>query len=111
MKMIFTKQRSLNADAKVGDVFMFNYGRNASEGETRRVGRVLTVRDLDKHPLLAESYRQNQIDRSRFLITLAESNGQIRKFYAEDIAASAVRLTWLGKLVARVQGIRFPAAA
>ena len=97
--MIFTRKKSL-AECAAGDVVGFSYGRkNGSQGLPRRQGTVVEVRDTHKHPIAASTKASNKIQRSRFLVTVEDGPEQYRQFYAEDVAARAIRFTWLGKIL------------
>jgi len=99
--MLLTKRVKLSESRK-GDVCRFDYGKNKSQGDIRRVGRIEHVRDTVKNPILASSRSTNQIDRSRYLLTVREPNGQIRQVYGEKIAEDSRRYTLLGRLVVGV---------
>ena len=84
--MIFTRKKSL-AECAAGDVVGFSYGRkNTSQGLPRRQGTVVEVRDTHKHPIASSTKAEDGPE-------------QYRQFYAEDVAARAVRFTWLGKIL------------
>ena len=98
--MLFTRKGRIE-NAKPGQVFTFCYGKNESVGEVKRTGRVLSVRDTYRYPILRSSELRRPINRSRYLITVQDAQGIIRNFYGEKIAAGSRRVTWLGLLVRR----------
>ena len=100
--MFLTRKLQLNV-GNVGDVVRIDYGKNKSEGDTRRVVRILSRRDTKEYPVLAETMRRNQIDRSRYLFDVQDvRSGQIRRFYGEEIAENARRYTLIGRIGLRL---------
>jgi len=97
--LILIRKKSL-AECAAGDVVGFSYGRkNNSVGLGRRLGKVVSVRDIRKQPLSPGTVRSNPIERSRFLVTVEDGPEKYRQFYAEDVAKWAVRYTWLGRIL------------
>ena len=105
--MLFLKKRQLK-DCHVGDVCMLDYGKNNSQGDVRRVGTMIEKRNVKVHPISPTQKALHKIDRSCWLISLAERNGNVRRFYAEDVANRSRRLTWLARVCLSAVGIKFP---
>ena len=98
--MIFTRKKSL-AECAAGDVVGFSYGgKNTSQGLLRRQGTVVEDSGYSQaSDQLSSTKASNKIQRSRFLVTVEDGPEQYRQFYAEDVAARAIRFTWLGKIL------------
>lgn len=108
--MLLSKNVPLS-EAKPGQVYRINYGKNNSRGELCRTGKVVSVRDTKHSPVRYSTRFKNRIDRSRMLVTVMENGGKCRRFYAEQVANCAKRLTLLGRLWLWVCGVRFQVAA
>jgi len=90
--------------ANVGDVIkVFTYRGHTS---TIDVGIVEDVTDIHKSPLSVETYKQNVINRSQFLLTIRSTDEKgrpvYRNYYHEFILGK--KLNWFCQLVARFKG-------
>ncbi len=85
---------------QVNDVIGVTYVDTHGNKPTERACRVLSVRDLNQHPLSKKTLAKTPtLRRSNRLVTCRSTNGQIRAFYAgvEKTAREIPRLkaAWL----------------
>jgi hypothetical protein len=92
---------------QIGDVVKFDYTQG-DEHSVNVIGRVMTIRDTKHEPISFSAWAYGKdIDRSRFLLTIACADGKYRNFYNE-IARNATRVSLIGRVWLYVTGVTFP---
>lgn len=91
---------------QIGDVVEFDYLQGDEHDHV--IGRVMTIRDTKHEPITFKAWAYGKdIDRSRFLLTLACADGKYRNFYNE-IARNATRVSIIKRVYLYVIGVSFP---
>ncbi len=91
---------------QIGDVVEFDYLQGDEHAHV--IGRVMTIRDTKHEPIDFKTWAYGKdIDRSRFLLTIACSDGKYRNFYNE-IARNATRVSIIKRVCLYVFGVTFP---
>lgn len=89
----------------IGSVIKFTYPQGDEHYDA--CGRVMCWRDTKVDPITKEAERRNPIKRSRYLYTLACTDGLIRTFYG-GVVINPRHATLLERVWMYVTGVTFP---
>jgi|SRR5690606_18671198 len=91
---------------QIGDIVEFDYPQGNEHAHV--IGRVMTIRDTKYEPISFKSlWYTTPIKRSRFLLTIACSDGKYRNFY-NKVARNARRVSIIKRVYLYFVGVSFP---